>query len=170
MHFSQLHTAAASALRQIHSAASQGQTKNAQDGAVREREKKNWKQKQVFIAPTLKANAVILKCKHDGKSTSLNLKSGIRCCPSDASGPQTSRRLASDSPSKYEGGSTSAPFQIIGPSVFPSSAFVYITAQTELAQILHPEWRKKNKLTTGRNVFMNKSDRRCGCGGCGVTE
>lgn len=64
----ELHTAAPGALRQIHSAAFQGQTKNAQDSAVRERKK--WKQKQVFVAPTREANVEIqiqMQTRHFGK-------------------------------------------------------------------------------------------------------
>lgn len=64
----------------------------------------------------------------------------------------------------------SAPFQIIGPS-----SFFFFTLRFSLhnrsdgATLRYAtRSREKNKLTAGRNIFMNKSDRRCGCGGAVV--
>lgn len=100
-----------------YAAASQGQTKNMQDSAARTRKKLG--KKSVHRSDTQGiCRDIQMQTRHFGKCASLNLKSGIRRCSSKASGPQTSRRLASDSPSKYGGSSMSAPFQIIGPFFF----------------------------------------------------
>lgn len=61
----------------------------------------------------------------------------------------------------------SAPFQIIGPLFFTLRFRLHNRSDGARADT-PPGVEEKNKLTAGRNVFMNKSDRRCGWGGAMV--
>lgn len=58
----------------------------------------------------------------------------------------------------------SAPFQIIGPSFFSTLRFRLHNRSEGARADTPPRVEEKNKLTAGRSVFMNKSDRRCGRG------
>lgn len=62
----------------------------------------------------------------------------------------------------------SAPFQIIGPSFFFFTLGFRLHNRSDGASRRYATRSgEKNKLTAGRNIFMNKSDRRCGWGGRG---